>query len=137
MNIAELIESFSQADNEMRLEMLVEFSEKQPELDEHHQSEKRAGLYAVPECQTPVYLKLEVIDNTLKIHSDVAKESPTVRGFVTALVTALNGSPLSDAISLPQDILFRMGLLQTLSSLRTRGLEAVVYRIRKQAQQLA
>jgi cysteine desulfuration protein SufE len=135
MNITELIENFSQADNEMRLEMLVEFSEMQPELDEKHKAEQVAGLYAVPECQTPVYLKLEVNNNILNIYSDVAKESPTVRGFVTALVSALNGSPVTDAISLPQDILVKMGLLQTLSSLRTRGLEAVVYRIRKQAQQ--
>ncbi|MBL7999853.1 MAG: SufE family protein [Candidatus Kapabacteria bacterium] len=135
-NVAELIDLFAMVDNEMRLNLLLDFSAKQPDLNGQHTAARDTGLYNIPECQTPVYLHLARNGDTLQIIWWVAEESPTVRGFVTALCLALDGKPLTDAATLPNDMLQQMGLIQALSSLRSRGLDGIVRRIKRIATEL-
>src|SRR4029453_13958110 len=87
-----LIPRFQMADRNTRLETLLDYSRKLPALPERYQAEKALGHSRVHECQTPVFLWIEVADGLVHIHADVPRESPTVRGFVALLAQALEGA---------------------------------------------
>ncbi len=74
-----LIPRFKAADRQTRLETLLDYSKKLPPLPERYEAEKAQGRNMVEECQTPVYLWVEVADGRVHIHADVPRESPTVR----------------------------------------------------------
>jgi cysteine desulfuration protein SufE len=61
----------------------------------------------------------------------VAPEAPTVKGFVAILAEAINGRPAVDVAALSDDMLERMGLADVLGILRTRGLRAIVARVKR------
>jgi len=74
---------------------------------------------------------------TVQIHADAPKEAPTVRGFVGFLMDVLNGQPASAVAELPDDLMERMGLDEILGVMRTRGLGAVLYKVKKDAARAA
>lgn len=134
MTIDKLIRRFQSADRELRLEALLAASGKLPEVPERLAADRDRESRRVVECQTPVFLWFERGDgDTLRFHADVPRESPTVRGFVSLMVSALDGAPLAEAASLPPDLLHLLRLDETLGMMRSQGLGAVVRRIRASA----
>jgi cysteine desulfuration protein SufE len=126
-----LIPRFKAADRTTRLETLLDYSRKLPPLPERYQAEKARGEHRVHECQTPVYLWVEVDQGKVHIHADVPPESPTVRGFISLLAKNLDGAAPADVARLPDDLLDQLGLSETLGMNRTQGLTAILYRIKR------
>src|SRR5690242_14011089 len=83
--IDQVAAEFAELEPRERLELLLEFSEKLPELPERLQAERDAGIGRVHECQTPVFLWVETPQGRVQIYADVAPEAPTVKGFVSVL----------------------------------------------------
>jgi cysteine desulfuration protein SufE len=54
-----------------------------------------------------------------------------VKGFVAILAEAVNGRPVDEAQMLPDDMLERMGLADVLGMMRSRGLRAIVARVKR------
>ena len=126
-----LIPRFQAADRNTRLETLLDYSKKLPPLPERFEAEKQLGHNRVEECQTTVYLWVEIDGGGVHIHADVPREAPTVRGFVSLLARTLEGQT-PDAVSrLPMDLLDQLGLSETLGMTRTQGLTAILYRIKR------
>jgi cysteine desulfuration protein SufE len=125
-----LIPRFKAADRQTRLETLLDYSKKLPALPERYQAERELGHNRVDECQTPVFLWIEVGDDGVHIHADVPREAPTVRGFVSLLARTLDGEPPAAVAGLPLDLLDRLGLSETLGMTRTQGLTAILHRIK-------
>jgi cysteine desulfuration protein SufE len=125
-----LIPRFQAADQQTRLETLLDYSKKLPPLPERYQAEKDLGHNMVEECQTPVYLWVELNDGRVHIYADVPRESPTVRGFVSLLAGTLEGQTADVVASLPLDLLDQLGLSETLGMTRTQGLTAILHRIK-------
>jgi cysteine desulfuration protein SufE len=130
--IDEVLEEFAELEPRERLEALLDYSDHIPPLPQRYQAEKAAGLHRVHECQTPVYLWVNVVDGKVEIHGDVAPEAPTVKGFVALLITAFSGSTPSEVLATPNDLLQRLGLIEALGMTRTRGLYAILHRIREE-----
>jgi cysteine desulfuration protein SufE len=126
-----LIPRFKAADRTTRLETLLDYSRKLPPLPERYQDEKERGGHRVPECQTPVFLWVEVEAGKVHIHADVPPESPTVRGFISLLAKSLDGAAPADVARIPDDLLDQLGLSETLGMNRTQGLTAILYRIKR------
>ena len=82
------------------------------------------------ECQTPVFLWVEVEGGQVHIHADVPRESPTVRGFVSLLARTLDGASPEAVAGIPDDLLDQLGLSETLGMTRTQGLTAILHRIK-------
>ena len=137
MAIDKLIRRFQAADRNLRLEALLDASRKLPDLPESLRDDRERKTHRVTECQTPVFLWLDREGDRLRIHADVPRESPTVRGFVSLLVRELDGEPIGVAAALPADLLHLLGLDEALGMMRTQGLSAVVQRIRRAAAALA
>lgn len=130
-DIDTLIPRFKAADRATRLETLLDYSRKLPPLPERLEQEKVRGDHRVHECQTPVFLWVEVENGQVHIHADVPRESPTVRGFVSLLARSLDGAPPEAVARVPDDLLDQLGLSETLGMTRTQGLTAILHRIKR------
>lgn len=126
-----LIPRFKAADRTTRLETLLDYSRKLPPLPERLEQQKNNGEHRVPECQTPVFLWVEVENGQVHIHADVPRESPTVRGFISLLIRSLDGAAPDEVARIPDDLLDQLGLSETLGMTRTQGLTAILYRIKR------
>jgi cysteine desulfuration protein SufE len=126
-----LIPRFKAADRTTRLETLLDYSRKLPPLPARYEEEKARGHARVDECQTPVFLWVEVENGRVHIHADVPRESPTVRGFISLLARSLDGLPPEQVAAIPDDLLDQLGLSETLGMTRTQGLSAILHRIKR------
>jgi len=130
-SIDTIIPRFKAADRTTRLETLLDYSRKLPPLPERLEQEKARGDHRVHECQTPVFLWVEVEGGQVHIHADVPRESPTVRGFVSLLARTLDGASPDAVAQIPDDLLDQLGLSETLGMTRTQGLTAILHRIKR------
>jgi cysteine desulfuration protein SufE len=133
----QIIAEFADLEPRERLELLLEFAEKLPPLPERFVAERDAGMHRISECQTPTFIWVELVDGRVQIYADCAPEAPTVKGFVSMLVEAFNGSMPEEVLAAPDDLLKRTGLLETLGMVRMRGLSAIQHYIRQQVRKAA
>ncbi len=132
--LEELKQEFDELDVRDRLEMLLDFSEDLPDLPQHYRSLRDAGENRVHECQTPVYMWVNVVDGQVEIYADVPRDSPTVRGFISLLVIALFGAAPADVLAVKSALLSELGLVEALGMVRMRGLHAILHRIKSEVQ---
>jgi cysteine desulfuration protein SufE len=125
-----LIARYKGLDRNTRLEALLDWSKKLPELPAELVPLKDQGVGRVHECQTPVFLYVEIPGGTVRIHADVPRESPTVRGFISLLIKQLNSATPTEVEATPDDLLEQLGLTQDLGMTRTQGLTAILGRIK-------
>lgn len=130
--LEEIIETFRAVDEDFRLEILLDYAEKLPPLPEKYQSAVQMETHKVHECQTPVSLWVEVENGKVQIFADVPRESPTVRGFISLLISAFNGAAPEAVLNAPPDLLNRTGLAHTIGMVRIQGLSAILRRIKEE-----
>lgn len=132
-----IVDLFAGAPKDLRLQALLEYSRKvgplPPDLQGH-----RDLMEQVPECQTPFFLATRIDDDgRVQLHFDVPAEAPTTRGFAGILSAGLNGAKATEVLDTPDDFYTRMGLAEVLSSLRLRGMAAILARMKRQVRQHA
>ena len=127
-----IIDEFSDLEGREKLELLLDFASALPPLPAEYEARKRSEDRRVHECQTPVFLWPESHDGAARLIAEVAPEAPTVKGFVAILADAINGRPVAEAATLPEDMLERMGLADVLGILRSRGLRAILARVKRE-----
>lgn len=130
--IAGIVDEFADLDSREKLELLVDFANRLPPLPASYQTLKSQDEGRVHECQTPVYLWPELDQGNMRLIAEVAEEAPTVKGFVSVLAEAVAGRPQAEAADLPDDLLERIGLDAVLGMLRSRGLQAITLRVRRE-----
>jgi len=130
--IEEIIGQFRDADYQETLAMLLDYSETLPPLPDEYREARDAGFNRVPECETPVFIFIDVKDGKVNLYADVPRESPTVRGFVSLLVDAFAGVPPEEVVSAPENLINSLSLDQKLGTRRMFGLSAVYNRIRSE-----
>jgi cysteine desulfuration protein SufE len=130
--LEDIADVFQSVDTQMRLELLLEYSNRLPALPEAYHALRDAGLNMVHECQSPVFLMVGVEDGVVRVRADVPREAPTARGFTSVLVEAFDGADPADVAAAPPDILHRLGLAGLLGMQRTRGLSAIYARVRNE-----
>jgi cysteine desulfuration protein SufE len=130
--LADIREEFLALGQQERLQLLLEFSNELPELPERYRD--HPDLFErVAECQSPVFLFVEVDDDDV-VHLFVTapKESPTTRGFASILVQGLAGLTADEVLAVPDDYPQTLGLTQAVSPLRLRGMSALLGRTKHQ-----
>lgn len=134
--LQETVETFQMLEPTLRLEMLLDYANNLPPLPERLHEARDAGLGRVVECQSPVFLYTDVEDAedggraTARIWAYAPEQAPTVRGFVSLLIDALDGAPVAEVAATPDDLLQRIGIGPSLGMTRQRGLSAVLHRIK-------
>ena len=127
--LGELASELKDADRQERIEMLIDLAKGLPPLPDrlaHFKDE----AHRVPECQSPVFLIVEVDGDRARIFADAPIEAPTVRGFVAILVAGLDGAKVSEILSVPIDLIERTGMTEILGMLRVNGLHGVLSRLK-------
>ncbi|HEV3400819.1 MAG TPA: SufE family protein [Acidimicrobiales bacterium] len=127
-----IVDLFAGAPKDLRAQALLEYSRKVPPLPPELAGHREL-MEPVPECQTPFFLATEVDDDDRVIlYFDVPAESPTTRGFAGILWSGLNGASAETVLATPNDFYNRMGLAEVISSLRLRGMQAILSRLKRQ-----
>lgn len=133
MKLDELFKEFAETDAEEALELVMEFGECLPPLSPGRKGEGLPATCRVQECQTPVYLWVDVRDGRMEIEAHVPENSPVVRGLVAFVVEALQGATPAEVLSVPEDILPQLHLSESLGMNRRAGLAGVLGRIKRAA----
>jgi cysteine desulfuration protein SufE len=127
-----LVDDFSSISVKERLLLLLEFSENLPDLPERY-ADHPDLLERVEECQSPIFLFVEVNDeNRVDLFFSAPPEAPTTRGFAGILHEALNGHSAEEVLGVDDDFPSKLGLAEAVSPLRMRGMRAMLYRIKRQ-----
>ena len=127
-----IVDLFGGAPKDLRTQALLEYSRKVPALPERYADHPEL-LEAVPECQTPFFLATEIDDDDrVHLHFKVPAEAPTTRGFAGILSAGLEGAKASEVLDTPNDFYNKMGLAEVISSLRLRGMSAILARLKRQ-----
>lgn len=141
-SLAEIAEDFRTASNDLKLQLLLEFGDELPALPERYAG-RLDELERVDECQSPLFLTVEVDDGAelddrvVHIFFDAPPEAPTTRGFAGILHEGLNGLTAAEVLAVPDDAPMRFGLAEAVSPLRMRGMVAMLARIKRQVREKA
>ena len=94
--LQEIVEDFNAMPDSQRLQLLLEFADELPPLPDRY-AEDRSLLEPVPECQSPLFLAVEVEpDATVHLFFEAPREAPTTRGFASILHAGLDGLPADE-----------------------------------------
>ncbi len=127
--LSELVDDFSGLGVKDRLQLLLELSQELPPLPGRY-ADHRDAMEQVPECQTPLFLAVEVDpEQTVHLFFDAPPEAPTTRGFASIMHTGLDGETV---LGVPNDFYLALGLGEAVSPLRLRGMAAMLARIKNQ-----
>ncbi|GAA4667478.1 SufE family protein [Frondihabitans cladoniiphilus] len=129
--LAEIQDDFLALGVKDRLQLLLEFSNELPALPERY-AEHPDLLEQVLECQSPVFIFVEVTDGLVHLHATAPKESPTTRGFASIIAQGLDGLTVDEALAVPDDYPQTIGLVEAVSPLRIRGMTALLGRAKRQ-----
>jgi cysteine desulfuration protein SufE len=130
--LQEIADDFTSMPAKDRLQLLLEFSQELPDLPGRY-AEDPGLLEPVPECQSPLFLAVEVEpDSTVHLFFQAPQEAPTTRGFAAILHAALDGLTADEVLATPPEFSGQLGLQDLVSPLRLRGMAAMLGRIKRQ-----
>jgi len=130
--LTEIVDDFTSMPGKERLQLLLEFSDDLPALPERYAGHREL-LEQVPECQSPLFLAVEVDDGgVVHLFFDAPREAPTTRGFAGILQAGLDGLGADEVLATPSEFTAQLGLNDLVSPLRLRGMAAMLSRIKRQ-----
>jgi len=130
--LREIADEFGAVPESERLQLLLEFGQELPPLPARYATQREL-LEPVPECQTPLFLAVEISPNeTVHLFFDALPEAPTTRGFAGILHAGLDGLTADEVLATPGEFSSQLGLQDLVSPLRLRGMAAMLGRIKRQ-----
>ena len=131
----EIVEAFQEVPQNVKLELLLEYSDALPPLPERYKDHPEL-LERVEECQSPVYLFVEVdAESTVHIFLTAPDEAPTTKGFASLLQLALDQEKAETVLSFDESFVDALGITELVSPLRIRGLQGMLMRIKRQVKE--
>jgi cysteine desulfuration protein SufE len=135
-----VVEEFQALEERERLELLLDFANGLPDLPPHLAGHPEL-LEPVPECQSPVFVHVEVDGSgpqaPVRVYLTAPREAPTTRGFAAILAEGMAGMDAAGVLSVPDDVPDHLGLDRAVSPLRLRGMSGMLGRIQRQVREKA
>jgi cysteine desulfuration protein SufE len=129
--VESLVSDFQALGIKDRLNLLLEFSENLPGLPARYVDHPDL-LERVEECQSPIFLFVEVNQGIVNLFFSAPAEAPTTRGFASLLHSVIDGLPVAEALLVDDDFPSKIGLAEAVSPLRMRGMRGMLARIKRQ-----
>lgn len=129
--LAEIRDGFLETPESDRLLLLLEFADELPAVSEEV-AEHPEMCERVAECQSPVYIYVEVQDDVVTMHATAPQEAPTTRGFASILVQGITGLTADEVLAIPDDYPQTIGLTKAVSPLRIGGMTGMLMRAKNQ-----
>ncbi len=136
-SLEDIAATFQSVDEQVRLEVLLDYSKKLPDLPPELAEAADADDALVPECMTPVWMWILPDGDVARLHIRVAEEAPTVKGILSIIVHAYDGESPEKLATIPQNLIGELGLSRLVRMNRAVGINAILGRIRRRATQLA
>ena len=132
--LADIRDDFLELPEADRLQLLLEFSNELPAVPAEYEGHPELSERVV-ECQSPVYIILEVdAAGRVAMHATAPREAPTTRGFASILVQGLTGLSADEVLAIPNDFPQTIGLTRAVSPLRLGGMTGMLMRAKRQVQ---
>lgn len=128
---AQIADDFAALRGNEKLELLIEISGNLPDLPERYLDHPEL-LERVEECQSPVYLFVEINAGLVNLFLTAPREAPTTRAFAGILHAALDGQSISTVLEFEDDYPSMLGITDLVSPLRMRGIRGMLSRIKRQ-----
>jgi cysteine desulfuration protein SufE len=106
--LATIRDDFLALEQHERLVLLLEFANELPELPPRY-ADHPDLLERVEECQSPVFIFVDVDDDVVHLHATAPKEAPTTRGFASILAQGLAGLTVDEVLGVPDDYPLTLG----------------------------
>lgn len=132
--LAEIRDGFLETPEADRLLLLLEYADELPEVSQEVANHPEM-CERVAECQSPVYIYVEVHDDVVTMHATAPPEAPTTRGFASILVQGITGLSADEVLAIPDDYPQSIGLTKAVSPLRIGGMTGMLMRAKKQVRQ--
>jgi cysteine desulfuration protein SufE len=132
--LASIRDDFLALEQHERLVLLLEFANSLPDLPPQY-ADHPDLLERVEECQSPVFIFVDVDDEIVHLHATAPKEAPTTRGFASILAQGLAGLTVDEVLDVPDDYPLTLGLTEAVSPLRIRGMSALLGRTKRQVRE--
>lgn len=132
----EIASDFSALEGNDRLELLIEISDQLPALPERYADHPEL-LERVEECQSPVYLFVEIDNGVVEIFLTAPREAPTTRAFAGILHASLSGQTVDTVLNFDDNYPSMLGITELVSPLRMRGIRGMLARIKRQVREKA
>ncbi|MBA8816087.1 cysteine desulfuration protein SufE [Microbacterium halimionae] len=130
-SLAEIRDDFLDLPEPERLQLLLEFSQELPEAPPEYADHPE--LYErVAECQSPVFIAIELEGDVVTMHATAPEEAPTTRGFASILAQGLSGLTAAEVLAVPDDFPQSIGLTRVVSPLRISGMTGMLLRAKRQ-----
>jgi cysteine desulfuration protein SufE len=127
--LAEVVNDFQEVQGQDKLALLLEFADELPPLPADLEPD---AMEPVPECQSPLFLRVDAADREkVRLYFSAPAEAPTTRGFAAILAAGLDQQPAEDILAVPDDFYSDLGLAALISPLRLRGMSAMLARIKR------
>lgn len=133
-SLARIRDEFQALEQPDRLLLLLEFAQELPELPASYRDHPDL-LERVEECQSPVFIFVDVDGGIVHLHATAPKEAPTTRGFASILAQGLAGLTVDEVLDVPDDFASGLGLTEAVSPLRIRGMSALLARTKRQVRE--
>jgi len=130
----EIVDAFNDVPVSSKLELLLEYANSLPALPERYADHPEL-LERVEECQSPVYLFVEVENGKANIFLTAPAEAPTTRGFASLLQLSLDGQNIDTINTFSDQFIQDLKLSDLVSPLRIRGMNGMLTRIKRQVQE--
>ena len=132
----EIASDFSALEGNDKLELLIEISDQLPALPERYADHPEL-LERVEECQSPVYLFVEIDNGLVEIFLTAPREAPTTRAFAGILHASLSGQTVDTVLNFDDNYPSMLGITELVSPLRMRGIRGMLARIKRQVREKA
>ena len=132
----EIASDFSALEGNEKLELLIEISDQLPALPERYADHPEL-LERVEECQSPVYLFVEIDNGVVEIFLTAPREAPTTRAFAGILHASLSGQTVDTVLNFDDNYPSMLGITELVSPLRMRGIRGMLARIKRQVREKA
>lgn len=130
--LAEIVEDFSQCERQEKIALLVDYSNQllPPPPEALADSETPES---VPECMTPVSLRVLQLNGRLRLYFDVPQDAPLIRGYAAIMQQGLWDVTPEEILRIPADFYHAMGLQDLLTPQRLNGLTAILAHVKRVA----
>jgi cysteine desulfuration protein SufE len=129
--LAQTRDDFLDLGDKDKIQLLIEFAEELPDLPPRYADHPEL-LEKVEECQSPVYIFVEVENDKVAVFATAPEQAPTTRGFASILAQGLTGLSVDEALNIPDDFPSTLGLNTLISPLRVRGMTGMLWRMKRQ-----
>lgn len=130
--LAEIVADFSQCERQEKIALLVDYSNQLLPPPPEALADGEAPE-SVPECMTPVSLRVLQQDGRLRFYFDVPPDAPLIRGYAAIMQQGLWDTTPEEILRIPADFYHQMGLQELLTPQRLNGLTAILAHVKRVA----